>query len=100
MNIIESVNTSIEIFGEAENLDPKQKTACEKLVDCLADFLDIRAVAGNPCEVTRPEPARIPQPISDVGYPACSKIVDFAERDVIAQFTYIPLQPPLHHVEA
>ena len=93
------MNTSLEVSSEAEDLDPKQETGFKELVDRLVDFLDTKATAGSPRKVTRPEAARIPQPISNVGCPACLKILNLAERDIITQFTYILLQPPLHHVE-
>jgi hypothetical protein len=94
------MNTDIKVSHDGENLNPKQQVCCKESVNCLLNFLGIRAIARALCEVFGPEATSILQCISNIFLPASRKIMDITKNSIFVQVTDVPLQPLFHQMKA
>jgi len=99
LNVVDSMNSGVKAPHDDEGFDPKEQARREELVDGIAHFLDVVATAGSPCEVLRPEFARVSQRIPDLCLGAGGEVFNFAEGDIVVQVANILLQSTLHQVE-
>ena len=76
---MEGINTRVQVFREDKDLDPKQQTSCEELVNQFLHLLDMRTVARNLREVFRPESARVLQCVSNVNFLTSRQVFDVLE---------------------
>ena len=53
--IVKGINTDINTFHEAEDLNPKQQLGCEELINCSPYFINIFAAPWDAYEVICPK---------------------------------------------